>query len=110
VLALDDGREVHAKRIVIATGSRPASQQAWLDALGDRLIVNDDVFEWQNLPASVAVVGAGVIGLELGQALHRPGVRVRIFDCSGRPGGLIDPVLAMGPVPVEHCLDCGPGA
>lgn len=94
VLALDDGREVHARRIVIATGSRPAVRQDWRDALGDRLIVNDDVFSWLDLPASVAVVGAGVIGLELGQALHRLGVRVRIFDRSGRPGGLTDPVVA----------------
>ena len=58
------------------------------------MIVNDDIFNWHDLPASVAVVGAGVIGLELGQALHRLGVRVRIFDRSGHPGGLTDPELA----------------
>jgi dihydrolipoamide dehydrogenase len=68
------------ERIVIATGSRPAVPAGLArKALGDRLIVNDDVFDWTDLPASVAVVGAGVIGLELAQALHRLGVRVRLY-------------------------------
>ncbi|MFS8064471.1 MAG: dihydrolipoyl dehydrogenase, partial [Luteimonas sp.] len=93
-LALDDGRTVHAKRIVIATGSRTAVPDGWAEALGDRLVVNDDVFDWQDLPESVLVVGSGVIGLELGQALHRLGVRVRILTREQRIGGLTDPVVA----------------
>ncbi|QTN27855.1 dihydrolipoyl dehydrogenase [Rhodoferax sp. AJA081-3] len=84
---------VKAQRIVIATGSRPAVPQAWRLALGDRLIVNDDVFNWTDLPRSVAVVGPGVIGLELAQALHRLGVRVRLYGRSGRVGPLTDPQL-----------------
>jgi dihydrolipoamide dehydrogenase len=84
---------VRAGRIVVATGSRPAIPAAWRAALGDRLIVNDDVFDWQTLPGSVAVVGAGVIGLELAQALHRLGVRVRLIGRSPRLGPLTDPAL-----------------
>ena len=57
------------------------------------MVVNDDVFDWQDLPASVAVVGAGVIGLELAQALHRLGVRVHLIGRSPRVGPLTDPVL-----------------
>ncbi|MCY0864110.1 MAG: NAD-binding protein, partial [Sulfobacillus sp.] len=41
----------------------------------------------------VAVVGAGVIGLELAGALHRLGVRVRLFSRSARVGPLTDPEL-----------------
>lgn len=85
--------QVRAQRIVIATGSRPAVPEAWRLALGDRLIVNDDVFDWADLPRSVAVVGAGVIGLELAQALHRLGVRVRLYGRSERVGPLSDPQL-----------------
>ena len=66
--------EVEAERIVIATGSRPHILPDFQE-FGDRLIVNDDVFSWDDLPGSVAVFGAGVIGLELGQALHRLGVK-----------------------------------
>lgn len=84
---------VEADRIVIATGSRPNVPDDWRVALGDRLIVNDDVFAWQTLPESVAVIGTGVIGLELALALHRLGVRVRVFGRGARLGPLTDPVL-----------------
>ncbi len=83
---------VHARASVIATGSSPMVPPLFRD-VGDRLVVNDDVFDWESLPDSVAVFGAGVIGLELGQALHRLGVRVRLFGRGGRVGPLSDPVV-----------------
>ena len=89
-LRLSSGRIITAGAIVIATGSRPAIPQA-LFAAGERLLVNDDIFEWEDLPSSVAVFGAGVIGLELGQALHRLGVRVHVFGRDNRIGPLTDP-------------------
>ncbi len=92
-LEVDGHTRVVASRIVIATGSRPAVPDAWRRELGGRLIVNDDVFEWATLPHSVALVGAGVIGLELAQALHRLGVRVRLYGRSDRVGPLTDPAL-----------------
>ncbi len=85
-----DSTIVNAKRIVIATGSAP-SYPGFFEALGDRLLVNDDVFEWRDLPKSVAVFGPGVIGLELGQALSRLGVSVRMFGLGGQIGPLTDP-------------------
>jgi dihydrolipoamide dehydrogenase len=84
---------VRAARTVIATGSRPVVPEQWRQAAGPRVIVNDDVFEWTTLPASVAVVGTGVIGLELAQALHRLGVRVRLYGRGPRIGPLTDPAL-----------------
>lgn len=81
---------IKADRIIIATGSRPMIPEPFNSA-GDRLIVNDDVFDWQDLPESVAVFGAGVIGMELGQALHRLGVRVHLFGRGGGFAGLSDP-------------------
>ncbi|MCD0504564.1 dihydrolipoyl dehydrogenase [Bordetella petrii] len=89
-LHVDDRIEVRAASVVIASGSRPAVPASF-QALGDRLVVNDDVFAWEDLPRSVAVFGPGVIGLELGQALARLGVRVRVFGVSGSLGGLSDP-------------------
>lgn len=91
-LRLSSGRKITARSIVIATGSRPAIPKA-LFCAGERLIVNDDVFDWTDLPGSVAVFGAGVIGLELGQALHRLGVRVRLFGRDSLVGPLTDPVV-----------------
>ena len=90
---IDDHTQITAKSFVIATGSRPVIFPQW-EVLGDRLIVNDDVFSWDTLPKSVAVFGPGVIGLELGQALHRLGVKVEIFGVAGAIGGISDPVVA----------------
>ncbi|MGR5147456.1 dihydrolipoyl dehydrogenase [Photobacterium alginatilyticum] len=89
-LTVDDHTQITAKRIVIATGSRPAYPAVW-NELGDRLIINDDVFYWDDLPNSVAVFGPGVIGLELGQALKRLGVEVVMFGLGGQVGPLTDP-------------------
>src|SRR5690606_33241353 len=87
-------QRVKAKSIVLATGSRP-QRLPFLQRLGDRLLVNDDVFRWERLPSSVAVFGPGVIGLELGQALHRLGVRVRMFGRGVAVGPLSYPELCM---------------
>lgn len=91
-LQVDEHTRIIAQRIVIATGSRPSWPALWND-LGDRLIINDDVFSWDDLPRSVAVFGPGVIGLELGQALHRLGVEVKMFGVGGLIGPLTDSVI-----------------
>lgn len=91
-IQIDDHTQIQADRIVIATGSRPVILPEW-QQLGDKLIVNDDVFSWSTLPESVAVFGSGVIGLELGQALHRLGVKVTVFGRDGSLGGISDPVV-----------------
>jgi dihydrolipoamide dehydrogenase len=83
---------VTAKAIVIATGSLPRYPDAF-KTLGNRLITSDQVFEWQDLPGSMAVFGAGAIGLELGQALHRLGVKTFVFGHGGRLGPLTDPAV-----------------
>jgi dihydrolipoamide dehydrogenase len=87
-----DGVRVEARTVVIATGSSPVIPPMF-DKIRDRLIVNDHVFGWEDLPESVVVFGAGVIGLELGQALHRLGVRVRILGRSGTVGPINDPIV-----------------
>lgn len=81
---------VRARAVVIATGSRPMMLPMF-DGLGDRLLTNEAVFSWETLPRSVAVFGPGIIGLELGQALARLGVRVRVFGRGGFVGPLTDP-------------------
>ncbi|HEV7816895.1 MAG TPA: dihydrolipoyl dehydrogenase [Janthinobacterium sp.] len=91
-LQVDQHTLIEASRIVIASGSRPIVPQEWKGA-GARLIVSDDVFDWTDLPASVAVIGTGAIGLELGQALHRLGVRVRIYARGSSVAQLSDPLV-----------------
>jgi dihydrolipoamide dehydrogenase len=91
-LQVDDHTTVSAERIVIATGSSPQLPDA-LQGVGERLVTSDDIFDWNDLPESVAVIGIGVIGLELGQALHRLGVRVVLFGRNNAPAQLSDPAV-----------------
>ena len=89
-LQIDDHTLLDAQSVVIATGSRPSYPAIW-NELGDRLIINDDLFNWTDLPKSIAVFGPGVIGLELGQSLHRLGVQVLMFGMGGQVGPFTDP-------------------
>jgi dihydrolipoamide dehydrogenase len=89
---IDGKQRITAKSVIIATGSRVTYPDAFRK-LGDRLIINDDVFNWTDLPKSVAVIGPGVIGLEIGQALHRLGVRVAVLGRGGKVGPMGDPEI-----------------
>ncbi|WP_051862629.1 dihydrolipoyl dehydrogenase [Ferrovum myxofaciens] len=91
-IAVDDHTRLTAKSIVIATGSR-ADYPDSFKALGDRLIISDDIFNWLDLPKSVAVIGPGIIGLEMGQALHRLGVHVVVLGRGGSVGPISDPEI-----------------
>jgi dihydrolipoamide dehydrogenase len=102
-----DGQSVHARAVVIATGSFP-SVPSTFDAVRESVVVSDDVFAWATLPESLAVFGSGPLGIELGQALHRLGVRVHVFGRGGALGPLTDPVVrtaAVAALSSEMALD-----
>ena len=92
VLEMEDGQRIRAGAVVIATGSRPIIPGPW-QAFRDRVITTDEFFELDDLPESIAVVGLGVIGLELGQSLHRLGCKVVGIDMQDAIGGLTDPAV-----------------
>lgn len=85
-----NGQKIEAEKIIIATGSRPVVPEPWL-ALEDKLLTSDEIFELEKLPKRIAVVGLGIIGLELGQALSRLGVEVIGFEMQKTVGGLSAP-------------------
>lgn len=91
-LETEDGQQIRAKRIIIATGSRPIVPASW-DAFADDIITTDEFFDLEDLPESIAVIGLGVIGLEIGQALNRLGVKITGIDQQSRIAGLDDPVV-----------------
>lgn len=88
-LVLEDGRKVFAKTIVVATGSTPAVPQPFA-AVEDRILTNENVFELRDLPRTLAVVGAGPIGIEIGQAMARLGVETTIFSEDEKLAGIED--------------------
>lgn len=84
------GLKIRAEKTVVATGSRPVIPQRWRH-FGERILTTDTIFEQSELPQDMAVLGLGVIGLELGQALARIGLTVTGFDVLPHIGGLQDP-------------------
>jgi dihydrolipoamide dehydrogenase len=90
---LDLGDEViHADKIIVATGSKPVWPKGW-EAYSDYLVDTDSFFELETFPSKVAVIGLGVIGLELGQSLARIGVDVVGIGLGNAIGGLTDPEI-----------------
>ncbi|HXT42898.1 MAG TPA: FAD-dependent oxidoreductase [Pseudonocardiaceae bacterium] len=72
-------RDITAKYILIASGSRPAVPD--IDGLAEAgYLTNEDVFDLSKLPSRLAVIGGGPIGVELAQALHRLGSAVTIVQ------------------------------
>ena len=103
-LSLDDGRMIEAGSIVIATGSSPSVPDAFAK-LGNRILTNETIFDLEDLPGSLAVIGSGSIGLELAQAMARLGVEVTLFDNGNRLGGIrCDKVHAALKTAIEHDL------
>ncbi|MBK3405777.1 dihydrolipoyl dehydrogenase [Methylorubrum populi] len=91
-LLIDDHTRLRFKAAVLATGSSPSVPEP-LRGLGKRVLTTDSVFEIETLPASLAVLGAGPVGLELAQAMGRLGVATSVFDPGDSLGGLGDPEL-----------------
>ena len=75
--------EVRSRRVVLATGTRPALPP--VPGLADAgALDSTTVMELERLPSSLLVLGAGSIGLELGQAFQRFGVRVIVVEAMDR--------------------------
>ncbi|WP_350582643.1 FAD-dependent oxidoreductase, partial [Pseudomonas sp. HY2-MNA-CIBAN-0224] len=91
---------IEADKIIVATGSSPFIPEGWNDKLGDTLLTSDTVFELPDLPKSMAVVGAGAIGLELAQAFNRLGVEVTLFNRVKKVAGLKDSDIS------NKAIDC----
>lgn len=84
--------KVKAKKIIIATGSTPIYPKAW-DQYRSYFLDTNDFFELEKFPKKIAVIGTGVIGLELGQAMSRLGVDVVLIGNTKSLGGLSDPKI-----------------
>jgi NAD(P) transhydrogenase len=72
-------RRVTAENIVIAVGTETAAASN-IPIDGQRIFTSDDVLDLKDLPKSITVVGAGVIGLEYATMFSALGVRVTLID------------------------------
>jgi pyruvate/2-oxoglutarate dehydrogenase complex dihydrolipoamide dehydrogenase (E3) component len=84
-----DSVEVTAKRIVIATGTR--ARVPGITGIKDvPYLTNETIWSLQDLPEHLLILGAGPIGMELGQAFRRLGAKVTIVE-AGQPLGRLEP-------------------
>lgn len=78
-----DGSAVGGRRFVVATGTRPAMPP--IEGIESVVsLTNENVFDLEVLPSSLAVLGGGPIGCELAQAFSRFGSRVSLIEREDR--------------------------
>ena len=78
-----DAGTVLASRILVATGSEPATLPGFeLD--GARIVSSEEALSLDTVPARLLVIGAGAIGLELGSVWARLGSEVRVVEVADR--------------------------
>ncbi len=92
-----NGLRISCEHLLLATGSEPV--QLPFMPFGERVISSTQALSPGSLPDSLAVVGAGYIGLELGMAYSKLGVKVAIVEAQDRilpayDAELAKPVLA----------------
>ncbi|MEA5004585.1 MAG: dihydrolipoyl dehydrogenase [Christensenella sp.] len=73
------GQEIRADHFIIATGSAP-SDLPFAKADGNSILNSDHIMKLTTLPKSLAIVGGGVIGCEIAQALARMGCKVSVIE------------------------------
>lgn len=86
-------RVIQARQIILAPGSSPVVPKPWR-ALGDRVLTSDTLFEQEDLPRRIGVIGLGPLGVEMAQALARLGIEVHGFDAGERIAGISDGKVA----------------
>lgn len=107
----DDADTVTAKNVLIATGSVPATIPG-ID-LNDPLVdTSTEALDYDKVPDHLAIVGAGVIGLELGSVWRRLGAKVTVIEYLDRIMPGMDTELAKAAHKafktqgIEFMLDC----
>jgi dihydrolipoamide dehydrogenase len=70
---------IMGKKILIATGSVSSSLPG-IQPDGDRIGTSTEAIAWPEVPEHLVVIGAGVIGLELGTVWRRLGAKVTVLE------------------------------
>ena len=90
-----DGKDTlyPAKNVIIATGSVPIELSA-TPLEGDIVVDSAGALDWESVPGSVCVIGAGVIGLELGSVWRRMGSEVVLLEAQDAFLPMVDKAIA----------------
>ena len=88
-------RRVSAEKIVIATGTRPHRPEA-VEFDNKTILDSDGLLHLDHIPASVVVVGAGIIGIEYASMFAALGVKVTVVEKRPRLLDFVDSQIAEG--------------
>jgi len=88
-----NGQSYKGKSFIVAVGSRPNIDETLKKKLTDKYITSNEIFEFPQLPESLAIIGSGIIAIELAQAMQRLGVQTTMFARSQKVGALTSPIL-----------------
>lgn len=92
-IASGDGAEtVHAKNIVLATGSKVARPAIF--PFGERVLTSDEVLNLTTLPKSILIVGGGIIGVEFACFFRDMGCEVTIVEMLDHLVSVLDADIA----------------
>ncbi|MCE7007968.1 Si-specific NAD(P)(+) transhydrogenase [Kibdelosporangium philippinense] len=83
---------ISGDKIVIATGTKPARPNA-VDFDEARVLDSDEILQLETIPASMVVVGAGVIGIEYASMFAALGSRVTVVEQRERMLEFCDPEI-----------------
>lgn len=94
VTAQDGSETVHScSNVIIATGSIPIELGA-TPLHGDIVVDSSGALDWQAVPGSICVIGAGIIGLELGSVWRRMGSEVVLLEAQDDFLPMVDKAIA----------------
>ncbi|MEM7115253.1 MAG: Si-specific NAD(P)(+) transhydrogenase [Chloroflexota bacterium] len=82
-------RPVTAEHIVIAVGTSPTRPEN-IPFIPDRIFTSDGLLQMEDVPRSLAVIGAGVIGIEYASIFAALGTRVTVIDMRPRLLSFVD--------------------
>ena len=77
----ETNQRIKFEKCVIATGSKPATLP-FINIDKERIITSTQALSLVEIPKSLTIIGAGVIGLELGQVYNRLGSEVNVIEYS----------------------------
>ena len=75
-----NGKDFTGKNILVAVGSKPACPHSFGNFKSERIIFSDKFFEFESIPASMTIIGGGVIGIEIASVLNSFGAKVEIIE------------------------------
>ena len=82
LLNVDNGAQIAAKHVIIATGSAPRGLPNLAKISNVNVLDNEGALNLTAIPKKLGVIGAGVIGLELGSVWKRLGADVHILEAA----------------------------